>query len=157
MSDEFCIIHLPARTLATVELVVTQQEIPEQIPQMYEHLCSWIETTRVSPVGRNIVLYDQFRHDGMRMRVGIAVAEPFVNDGEIRCTELPALSMAQVRHQGSYSQLPAAYASLHSWCMDMSLNRGQLSIEEYGDSHENESQLITDVYLEIIEQVRSEL
>ncbi len=151
MSAEFCIIHLPARTLATTESFVTQQEIPEHIPRMREKLYDWIETAEVTPTGKNIILYDQFRDDGMRMRAGFPVTQSFINDDGIHCTELPALSVAHLRHRGSYSQLPAAHASLHSWCMDMSLNRGELSIEEYGDFHEDEAKLITDVFVQILE------
>ncbi|NKB33535.1 MAG: hypothetical protein GKR91_10605 [Pseudomonadales bacterium] len=151
MSNEYCIIHLPARTLATVEAFVAQRDIPDRIPTMFDEVNAWIKSAEVMPAGKNMILYDQFREDGMRMRVGFPVSEAFMNDGEISCTELSSLSTAQVRHVGSYSHLPAVHTALHSWCMDMSLNRAELSIEEYGDWHKDESKLVTNVYVQILE------
>lgn len=151
MSTEYCIIHLPPRTLATTEVFVTQEEIPQSIPKMLDEVYAWIKEAEVMPTGKNIVLYDQFRSEGMRMRVGFPVNEPFLSSGSIRCTELPALSTAQTRHTGAYSHLPSVHAGLNSWCIDMNLSRGDLSIEEYEDWQEDESNLVTDVYIQILD------
>lgn len=144
-------MHLPPRTLATIEAFVSQQEIPHNIPRMLNEVYAWVKTAEVMPAGKNVVIYDQYRPEGMRMRVGFPVSDPFLNSGSIRCTELPALSTAQVRHVGAYSQLPSAHAGLNSWCIDMNLNRGELAMEEYEDWQEDESKLVTDIYLQILE------
>jgi effector-binding domain-containing protein len=151
VDNEYCIIHLPARTLATTETFVSQAEVADQIPILMDKMYSWVKSSGVMPVGKNIVIYDQAKNDGMRVRVGFSVSESFSNSEPITCTEFEAATAAHVRHVGPYSFLPSVHTGLNSWCIDLSLQRCDLSWEEYSDWDDNESKLVTDVYLKILD------
>ena len=151
MDNDYCIIHLPACTLATTETFISQAEIADQIPILIDSMYRWVKSSGVMPVGKNVVIYDRAKDDGMRVRAGFPVSESFSATGSISCTEFAAVTAAHTRHIGSYAFLPSVHTGLNSWCLDLSLQRSDVSWEEYSDWEEDESKLVTDVYLKIIE------
>lgn len=150
MSYEFDIVEVPPVTLAVCETFTTQEDIPKRITKMFDIVYTWLREASAKQVGNNYAIYDQFEADGMRMRVGFPVAESFDDRGLVRCLELGATKAAHTRHLGPYSGLPAAHAELNEWCSRQSLDRGGLSWEKYGDWYDDQSKLVTDIYIKLI-------
>ena len=104
----------------------------------------------MAKAGHHYALYDEFADGRMRMRAGIAVSAPFADTDQVSCLQLPQLEAAHYRHEGSYSRLPVAHETLNQWCLARSLQREPLSFEVYGDWYEDESKLVTDVYIRVV-------
>jgi effector-binding domain-containing protein len=150
MSYEFDIVEVQPVTLAVCETFTKQADIPIRITELFDIAYTWLRESSAKQVGNNYAIYDQFGPDGMRMRVGFPVSESFDNASRVHCLELGATKAAHTRHLGPYSGLPTAHAKLNEWCTRQSLNRGEFSWEEYGDWHDDQSKLVTDIYIKLI-------
>lgn len=150
MSYEFDIVEVPPVTLAVYEAFTKQADIPKRITGMFDIVYTWLRESSVKQVGNNYAIYDQFGPEGMRIRVGFPVSESFENGILVHCLELGAVRAAHTRHRGPYSGLPTAHAELNEWCIKQSFNRDQFSWEKYGDWHDDQSKLVTDIYIKLM-------
>ena len=150
MSYEFDIVDVPHVTLAVCETFTKQADIPTRITEMFDIVYAWLRESSARQIGNNYAIYDQFGPDGMRMRVGFPVSESFDNGDLVRCLELGTAKAAHTRHLGPYSGLPTAHVELNEWCGRQSLNRGESSLEKYGDWQDDQSKLVTDIYIKLI-------
>ena len=94
-------------------------------------------------------MYDLFGSNGMRMQTGFPVSGRFADTAQVKCVELAAGRAAHTRHRGAYSGLPEANDRLHEWCVQQALHLAGVSWEVYGDWHEDESRLVTDIYVRL--------
>ena len=69
----------------------------------------------------------------------------FEGEGEVICTETPAGEVAMTTHSGSYAKLAAAHAAINSWRAATGRAFGASSWEIYGDWHDDEAKLETQV------------
>ena len=150
MSYEFNIVEVQPVTLAVCETFIKQADIPTRIIKMFDIVYAWLRESSAKQVGHNYAIYDQFGADGMRMRVGFPVSEPFDDGSLVRCLELGLVTAAHTKHIGPYSGLHTAYSELNKWCIRESLNRDGFSWEEYGDWDDDPSKLMTDIYIKLI-------
>jgi effector-binding domain-containing protein len=116
---------------------------------MFDVVYAWLPESGVEQVGHNYAVYDQFSRDGMRMQVGFPVSRRFADGAQVKCVELPAGRAAHTRHQGAYSGLPEAHRRLNQWCAKQPLDLAGVSWEVYGDWEQDESRLVTDVYVRL--------
>lgn len=149
MTYEFDIVNTPATILATASAVVRMEEIPHRITGLFDVVYGWLPSSGLQQAGHNHALYRP-HPDGLTLQVGVPVSVRFDDTDSVRCEELPALRAAHTRHQGEYSGLPTANAALRAWCSEQSLTVGPLCWEIYGDWHDDSSQLVTDVYFELL-------
>ena len=98
--------------------------------------------------GHNLFLYHHpvRRGDPMDVDFGVEVAEPFADDGTVRCVRTPAGSTATTLLVGPYARMPAAHDAIHAWCAANSKQIGSQSWELYGDWTDDESRLETAIY-----------
>ena len=150
MSHEFDIVEVPPVILAVCETFTKQEDIPTRMTKMFDTVYTWLRESSAKQIGNNYAIYDQFGADGMRMRVGFPVAESFDDRGLVRCLQLETTKAAHTRHVGPYSGLPAAHTELNERCIRQSLNRGGVSWEKYGDWHDDQSKLVTDIYIKLV-------
>ena len=149
MDYKFRIVDTTPKLLALAETRVAQSEIPVQIFGLFDRVYRWLLTTSVVQTGDNYALYDEFEDSRMRMRAGIPISAPFADSATICCFQLDPGSAAHTRHFGSYSELTIAHEKLNDWLVQQGLKHGGLSWEEYGCWDEDESKLITDVYIKL--------
>jgi hypothetical protein len=149
MTYQFDIADIPAVILAVTDANVTLAEIPARVQGMFDIVYDWLPTAVVQKVGLNYMVYDLFTRQGMRMRVGFAVAERFADGELVKCIELQAGKAAHTTHIGPYAGLPAAHVELNAWCERESLELAGIAWEVYGDCHDDVATLVTDVYFQL--------
>ena len=150
-SDTECsIVEVPATELAVSEITLAQSDIPAKINRQFDIVYQWLKQAAVQQTGHNYALYDQFSSDGMRMRTGFPVSGKFNGNDLVHCLQLPAMRAAHARHYGSYARLGETHRALNIWCDSRKLQRKPLSWEVYGDWFDDESQLVTDIYIAVI-------
>lgn len=149
MTYQFDIVEFRPVTLAVTEAFVRQADIPARIPGMLDIAYAWLRESGADRIGNNYAVYDRFSSDGMRMQVGFPVSRRFTDAAQVKCVERAAGRAAHTRHHGAYSGLPDANSRLYEWCTQQSLQIAGVSWEVYGDWHEDESRLVTDIYVQL--------
>jgi effector-binding domain-containing protein len=93
--------------------------------------------------GRNVVVY----HGGLDdIEIGVEVASPFEERGDVRRSRTPEGDVAAVTHWGDYSAMQPAYAALDNWCQSSGRRSTGVSWEVYGHWAEDPSERRTDIY-----------
>ena len=146
---ECSIAEVNAIVLAVSEIELAQTDIPAKINRQFDIVYQWIKQAPVQQAGHNYALYDRFSNHGMRMRTGFPVSDRFTGTDLVSCLELPAMRTAHARHRGSYARLGETHRALNAWCDSRKLQRKPLSWEVYGDWFDDESKLVTDIYIQI--------
>src|SRR2546428_1567330 len=100
--------------------------------------------------GRHVAIY----WDGsIRLEVGVELADPFPEGGEVVRSATPAGSAAFVAHFGPYHQLGAAHEAIRSWCSAHGHRLAGPNWEVYGhwqsEWSANPSQIRTDVFYQL--------
>ena len=149
MSDTPELVKVDSVTLAVTEAFTKQSEIGARIQGLFDSIYAWLPESGIEQAGHNSALYDQFSADGMRMRVGFPISKRFVDNREVRCIELSEGRAAHLTHRGAYSGLPAAHNRLLEWCRQHSFQLAGGSWEVYGDWSQDESGLVTEVYIRL--------
>lgn len=147
MSSEFDIVEVQPVTLAVTEAFVAMAEIPQRIPGMFDLVYGWLPASGLERTGNDYAVYDRFTQDEMRLRAGFQVSERFSDSEKVQCTELPGGRAAHVTHRGSYGGLADANTRLYEWCVEQSLDMAGICWERYGEWSEDESKLVTDIYI----------
>ena len=97
--------------------------------------------------GRHVAIY----WDGsIRLEVGVELAGPFTDHGEVVRSATPAGAVAWATHLGSYAGLGAAHEAVRRWCQDNDRRLAGPSWEIYGhwrdEWNTDPSQIRTDVF-----------
>lgn len=108
-------IHLteasPAWT-AVVRERVAPADFSAFVPAACGEVWSFVRAPGMPRPGRNVALYGA---QGL-VEAGVEVAEPFVGNERIHCSQLPAGRVAHLVHMGAYGRLREAHAALRQWC-----------------------------------------
>jgi effector-binding domain-containing protein len=85
--------------------------------------------------GHNLFLYHHPEHRGEAMTIdfGVQVARRFDGQGNVRCVETPAGTVARTVHVGPYDRLGDAHHAIHAWCAANNRTIATASWETYGD------------------------
>jgi effector-binding domain-containing protein len=97
--------------------------------------------------GHNLFLYHhgEGREAPMDIDFGVQVPARFEAQGNVRCVETTAGTVAFTRHIGPYDRLRAAHDEIHAWCRENHRPIGAASWETYGDWHEDPAKLETTI------------
>jgi effector-binding domain-containing protein len=100
-----------------------------------------------TPAGRHVAIY----WDGsIRLEVGVELAGPFADQGEVIRSATPAGAVASVAHFGPYGGLGAAHDAIQQWSRANNHRLAGPNWEIYGhwqsDWNDNPSKIRTDVF-----------
>lgn len=142
------IVDVEASTvLAAVGIAKDHSEIPALIPQLLDRAWAQIRGTNVEGAGHNVVIY---RNQGSQLTAGVQVpADTPEPPAPLVLGGIPAGRAAHVRHVGPYSTIPESVQRLFAWCGEHGHTVVEPSWEVYGDWDEDESKLVTDIYVAV--------
>ena len=149
MKYQFDIVKVEPKILVVTEMVLKQEEISSHITKMFDTVYGWAKQSGLEQAGQNHAIYDPFGLESLRMRVGFPVTQRFQDNDQIRCLEFEAMHAAHTVHEGTYNNLHCAHSSLNQWIDDQSINRTDTSWEVYGGWEEDETKVITEVYVQL--------
>jgi effector-binding domain-containing protein len=134
----------PSTLIAAVGTALDHTQIPALIPQLLDQVWAHIRGHDIEH-GHNVIVY---RNHGQELTGGVQVpgdtAEP---RAPLILTSTPAGRAAHLRHVGPYSQIPKSTQQLFGWCGEHGHAVAEPSWEVYGDWEEDESKLVTDLYV----------
>jgi effector-binding domain-containing protein len=129
--------------------VVRRQARPSELSRLIPECCGlvWnVVRAQRARAGRHVALYWD---DTVRLEVGVELEGPFVADGEVVPSAIPAGTVATTTHRGLYSRLGAAHHAIQQWCAANGKTLAGPSWEIYGhwlpEWNADPSQIRTDV------------
>ena len=141
--------QLASTPLAVVRRLASASELATVVPQGCGLVWSFVRARNLQ-AGRNVAIYWDA---GIRLEVGVELAAPFSEEGEIVRSATPAGLAASVIHFGPYAGLGAAHEAIRQWCTDHHHRLAGPNWEVYGhwqsDWNVDSSRIRTDVFYQI--------
>jgi effector-binding domain-containing protein len=137
--------------VASIPVAVVQRQVPaSELSRVVPECCGlvWnVLRAQQARAGRNIAIY----WDGsIRLEVGVELAGPFIEHGEVVRSATPAGAAAMATHFGPYGSLGVAHDAIHRWCAAGHHRMAGPSWEVYAhwqpEWNADPSQIRTDVY-----------
>ena len=146
MSYTVQVRQLESIPVAVVRRQAKQAELSRLVPECCGLVWNALRAQQVRG-GRHVAIY----WDGsIRLEVGVELAVPFVETGDVVRSATPAGTVASVTHLGPYGGLGAAHEAIHDWCRANNHRTGGPSWEIYGhwkdEWNADPSQIRTDVF-----------
>lgn len=134
--------------------VVRRQAQPSELAQLIPECCGLVwEALRSqrTKAGRHVAIY----WDGsIRLEVGVELAGPFTDDGEVVASATPGGRVATATHLGPYGGLGAAHDAVRQWCAAKGHRLAGPSWEVYGhwqrEWDDDPSAIRTDVHYLVV-------
>lgn len=148
MAWEIEVVDAPERRTAVVALETTWPELPAAAGAAFDDVWALLrangggEGDGRPARGRNVILY---KDAVPNVEVGVEVAGPFDPAGRVEPSALPGGTVARTVHRGSYEDLPAAHEAVRAWCEENGHEVTGQRWEVYGDWHDDQDQLETEV------------
>ena len=144
MSDDVRVTTVEARPTAIVARTTTWAELPTLWRQMLDEVYRFLGTSEVRQDGHNVMLY---LDDQPAVEIGVGVDRAFEpTDGSpVVSSTLPAGPVATTVHRGSYARIGEAHEAVIRWCHANGHALAGPRWEIYGDWHDDESRLETEV------------
>jgi effector-binding domain-containing protein len=131
-----------ASPTAVVARATTWEEFPGLWPVLLDEVYAFVRAGGATQSGHNVMLY---RDDVPNVEVGVQVDGPFVGDGRVTPSELPAGRVATTVHRGPYGGLGAAHEAVHAWCAAHGHALTGTRWEVYGDWRADPAESETEV------------
>jgi effector-binding domain-containing protein len=104
--------RVDAISLAVIRRQAKASELSRLVPECCGLVFAAVRAQQAR-AGRNVAIYwDQ----GIRLEVGVELYGPFVEQGEVVLSAIPAGMTASATHFGPYSDLRAAHDAILRWC-----------------------------------------
>jgi effector-binding domain-containing protein len=146
MSYQVEVVETEPILIAVIRDRVQPQDLAQFVPAACGEVWSFVRSVGLPKPGRHVALY---LGQGA-VEVGAEVAEPFVGNDRVHCSQLPAGRVAKTVHLGPYQLLGQAHQAIRDWCAAQGHQCSGISWEIYGHWQESwnadPAQIRTDVY-----------
>lgn len=139
------ILDLAPKTGAGIEVVTPRTQLVRALRQSFDRI---YKPGALAPGhGHNFILYHSGTPAELRMTVGVLDRAPGGADPDVRAAHVPGGRVVTATHWGDYGQMKTTYDALHAEVTARALKLAPLSLEIYGDWHDDASKVRTDLYL----------
>ena len=140
------LLQLESVPLAVIRRQVSSSELSRVVPECCGLVWNAVRAQQAK-AGRHVAIY----WDGkIRLEVGVELAGPFAEDGEVVRSATPAGAVASATHFGPYGGLGTAHDAVRRWCKANNYRLAGPNWEIYGhwqnEWNADPSQIRTDVY-----------
>jgi effector-binding domain-containing protein len=140
------IVEVTPSTLIAAVGTAAHGEIPKVMIGLLDQVWPYIRGNGIAP-DHNVVIY---RDEGTHLTAGVRVPDdtPEPPAPLVRATT-PGGRAAHLRHVGPYSAIPSSVQELFASCAEQGLEVAEPMWEVYGDHTDDESKLVTDLYVSL--------
>ena len=107
--------RVPHHALAVIRAEIPYAEIAARLRPLYDRIHGKVHRSEITPSGHNVILYRDGPPGTWATEVGIQVAEPFSDLGEVVCSQTPEGLVAACTYQGPYRGLGSAPEAIIQW------------------------------------------
>jgi effector-binding domain-containing protein len=141
------IVTVERQLTAIVRASVPFAEIPTAQRSARAKVGAALPTLEAGPVGRAHTRFRTTANSRLDMEIGTIVARPFVAQGDVVPSDLPAGRAAHFQLKGSFEGMPGAWQTLFAWCKAEKLSLAGINWEIYSPwEGVDPAQLETDLY-----------
>jgi effector-binding domain-containing protein len=105
--------QIPSRPLAVVRRRATPAELSRVIPDACGAVWNAVRAHQIPGAGRHVALY---LDDQINLEVGVELAAPITELGDLVGSGTPAGAVATTAHFGPYGRLHEAHEAIRQWC-----------------------------------------
>lgn len=146
MNRDMAVVEVEATHTAVIRGRVGMHEIPAGIMPLVQQVWSFFREGGAGNPGHNVWIYHHRADGKVDVEVGVQMASPFSEQGDIVPGQTPTGRAAHAVHYGDYAGLPQTHQALREWCSSQGLAETGDNWEVYGDWHEDPTQRRADVY-----------
>ena len=137
-----------AMPTAVIAAPATANDVAKTIGRLIDPVRAFVRSSGLAS-GRHIVRYegDVQSGKGTTIEVGVLVDQPFIPASvtDVRCSELPAGTVARTVHLGHHHRIGEAHTEVRQWCAANGEIVAGPSWEIYGDWTDDPRQLRSEV------------
>jgi len=139
------IIDLEPQSGAGIEVPVRWADLSKTIRPLFDRI---YRSGALKPGhGHNFVLYANETKEGATMTAGVLDRQPGGADPDVKVVHIPGGRVITATHWGDYANMRSTYDILHAEVKAKALRRIWMSLEVYGDMHDDPAKVRTDLYL----------
>lgn len=139
------IIDLDPQTGAGIEAFVRWADVGSAIRRTFDRLYA---AGALKPGhGHNFILYQNETREGGTLTIGVLDREPGGGDPDVKIVHVPGGRVITAAHWGDYGSMPTTYSQIHDALQARKLRRAPMSLEIYGDWHDDVSKVRTDLHI----------
>lgn len=139
------IIDLPPHSGAGIEVYSRWPDVKPTIQKAFGRL--YAPGALAPGHGHNFILYSNETKEGGTLTVGVLDRTPGGVDPDVKAARIPGGRVITATHWGNYANMKSTYDVLHAAVKEKSLKRIWMSLEIYGDMHDDPAKVRTDLYL----------
>ena len=140
------IVDVVPFTLIAAVGTAAHGEIPQVMIGLLDQVWPYIRSNGIEP-DHNVVIY---RNQGADLTAGVRVPDHTPEPpAPLVLAVTPGGRAAHLRHVGSYSAIPSSVQQLFASCAEQGLEVVEPMWEVYGDHNDDESKLVTDLYVSL--------
>lgn len=146
MTHEVTVRSVASRHIVAVRERRKWGQLGGALIPLLDRVYAAVRAKQVIQTGHNVFVFRDGSPDGVTVEVGVEGS--FVADAsEVLVAVLtPAGEAAATVHRGPYSGLGAAHEAIVRWCPEHDRRHANVWWEVYGDWHEDEARLETEVF-----------
>lgn len=139
------IIDLKPQTGAGIEAFVRWADVGPSIRRTFDRL--YAPGAMTPGHGHNFILYQNETREGGTLLIGVLDREPGGGDPDVKAVHVPGGRVITAPHWGDYASMPSTYNRIHDEMKVRRLKRAPMSLEIYGDWHDDSSKVRTDLHI----------
>ena len=121
MALDFGTREVASQPIVGIRVTAKMTELGQMMGPLFGEVMAHIQQNGQHPAGMPFAIYHGMDSGEVDVECGIPVASPVEGAGRIRATELPAGTVATVRHTGPYEGLGETWAALTQWMSSQGL------------------------------------
>ena len=140
------VVDVEPSTLIAAVGTAAHGEIPQVMIGLLDQVWPYIRANGIAP-DHNVVIY---REQGTQITAGVRVPDDTsAPPAPLVRVATPGGRAAHLRHVGPYSAIPSSVQALFASCAEQGLKVVEPMWEVYGDHDDDESKLVTDLYVSL--------
>lgn len=139
------IVDLKPQAGAGIEAFVRWADIGPSIRRTFDRL--YAPDALTPGHGHNFILYQNETREGGTLTIGVLDREPGGGDPDVKAVHVPGGRVITAPHWGDYGSMSSTYTQIHDEMKVRKLKRAPMSLEIYGDWHDDPSKVKTDLHI----------
>lgn len=154
MNHEVVVQRVVSRHVAVVRERRRWADLGPRLLPLLDRVYAAVRAGRVVKSGHNIFIFRDGTKEAVTVEVGVEVASALGQVDGIDSVVTPAGEVAMTVHEGPYSGLGGAHEAIIRWCNGHGRARANVWWEIYGDWHEDEARLRTEIFYSLLPDER---
>ena len=131
MSYEVKLLDLADQPALIMRTITPVEKLPEFFGKAYSAIMARLTALGEYPAGMPFGAYYNLDMTALDVEAGFPVFKPLPEEGELKCTVIPAGKYVSTLHRGAYDSVAPAYDALNEWARANGYEPAGIAYEYY--------------------------